>query len=112
MNLYTRCNSCKKDIRIKSSAPTRPELQMEKGEEFQVNCQNCGKIEKKHINDIKAEPNNKIILVGIGIGVLVTIILWNYFGAIGTVSVAIPILLWQQQMSATKTFNSYMIRRK
>jgi hypothetical protein len=85
---------------------------MEKGEEFKVNCQNCGKIEKKHINDIKAEPDNTIILIGVGIGILATIILWNYFGAIGTVSIAIPMLFWQQQMSVTKTFNSYMIRRK
>ncbi|CAM1365318.1 hypothetical protein [Tenacibaculum xiamenense] len=112
MNLYAHCKSCKKDIKIKSSASTRPDLQMEKGDEFNVNCQNCGKMEKKHVNDIKAEPNNTIILIGVGIGILVTIFLWIYFGAIGTISVIIPILFWQQQMSATKSFNSYMIRRK
>jgi len=112
MNLYTYCKSCRKNIKIKSNAETRPDLQMEKGDEFSVNCQNCGIIEKKHVNDIKAEPNNIIIIIGIGIGIMATIILWLYFGAIGTVSMLIPILFWQQQMNLTKSFNSYMIRRK
>lgn len=112
MKLVTYCKSCKKGIRIKSNASTRPDLQMEKGDEFNVNCQNCGKIEKKHVNDIKAEPNNAMILIGIGIGIIATIGLWNFFGAIGTVSAIIPILFWYQQMDATKGFNSYMIRRK
>ena len=112
MKLVTYCKSCKKDIRIKSNASTRPDLQMEKGDEFNVNCQNCGKVEKKHVNDIKAESNNSIILIGIGIGIISAIVLWNIFGAIGTVSGIIPVFLWYQQMDATKGFNSYMIRRK
>ena len=112
MNLYTNCKSCKKDIKIKSSASTRPELQMEKGDEFNVNCQNCGKMEKKHVNDIKAEPNKMILLFGIGVGILATIFLWTFYGAIGTVSIIIPVLFWQQQMNSTKGFNSYLIRRK
>ena len=112
MKLYAYCKSCKKEIKIKSSASTRPELQMEKGDDFNVNCQNCGVIEKKHINDIVAEPNKTIILFGILIGVFVTIFLWIYFGAIGTVSIIIPVLFWQQQNNETKGFNSYLIRRK
>lgn len=112
MKLSTYCKSCKKDIRIKSNASTRPELQMEKGTEFNVNCQNCGKVEKKHVNDIKAEPNNILILIGAGIGIIATIILWNFYGAIGTISITIPVFLWRQQMIATKVFNSYMVRRK
>ena len=112
MNLVTYCKSCKKDIKIKSNASTRPDLQMEKGDEFNVNCQNCGKLEKKHVNDVKAEINNTIILFGVAIGIIATIVLWIFYGAIGTVSAVVPLLLWQQQMSATKSFNSYMIRRK
>lgn len=112
MKLYTHCKSCKKDIKIKSSASTRPDLQMEKGTEFNVNCQNCGNLEKKHVNDIKAEADHKIILIGVGVGILATIFLWIYFGAIGTVSIIIPILFWQQQASTAKSFNSYRIRRK
>ncbi|WP_417291080.1 hypothetical protein [Corallibacter sp.] len=112
MKLVTYCKSCKKDTRIKSNAATRPDLQMEKGDEFNVSCQNCEKVEKKHVNDVKAEPNNTIILIGVGIGIIATIILWSLFGAIGTVSVIIPLLFWYQQMDATKGFNSYMIRRR
>lgn len=112
MKLITRCSSCKKDIKIKSSAATRPDLQMEKGDEFNVNCQNCGKLEKKHVNDIKAEPNNTFILIGVGIGIICAVVLWSIFGAIGAVSGIIPILFWYQQMDATKAFNSYKIKRK
>lgn len=112
MKLVTYCTSCKKDIRIKSHAPTRPDLQINKGDEFMVNCQNCGKFEKKHVNDIKAEPDYTIILTGVAIGIIVTIVLWNIFGVIGAVSAIIPIYFWYQQVEATKGFNSYMIRRR
>lgn len=112
MNLFAFCKSCKKDIKIKSNASTRPDLQMEKGDEFIVNCSKCGKTERKHVNDVRAEPNNTVLLVGAIIGVLVTVFLWMFYGAIGTVSIIIPILFWQQQTIATKSFNSYMIRRK
>lgn len=112
MKLVTRCKSCNKDIRIKSGASTRPDLQMEKGDEFNVNCQNCGKILKKHVNDVKAEINNMLILIGAGIGIVATIVLWVFFGGIGTIGITIPILFWYQQMDATKSFNSYMIRRR
>lgn len=112
MKLNTRCSSCKKDIRIKSTASTRPDLQMEKGDEFSVNCQNCGKVQKRHVNDVKAEINNTLIFIGVGIGIISAIVLWNFFGAIGTISVAIPLIIWYQQMDSIKGFNSYMIRRK
>jgi hypothetical protein len=69
-------------------------------------------MEKKHINDIKAEPNKRILLFGAIIGILATIFLWFFYGAIGTVSIIIPVLFWQQQMNGTKGFNSYLIRRK
>lgn len=112
MNLYTNCKSCKKDIKIKSNASTRPDLQMEKGDEFIVNCLNCGKTEKKHINDIKAAPKKTILWIGVLIGILATIYLWMIYGAVGTVSIIIPLIFWQQQASSVKGFNGYMIRRK
>lgn len=112
IKLTTRCSSCKHNINIKSNAPTRPDLQMEKGDEFNVNCHNCGHLEKKHVNDIRAESNHSFMLICVGIGILLTLILWSFFGAIGTVSITIPILLWYQQMDAKKAFNTFMIRRK
>ncbi|WP_346881526.1 hypothetical protein [uncultured Algibacter sp.] len=112
MNLYTYCKSCKSNINIKSGASTRPDLQMEKGDAFNVNCQNCGTIEKKHVNDIKAESSKAIMLVGLVLGIVATVILWFFFKGIALVVFIIPILVWQQQMAATKAFNSYTIRRK
>ena len=99
MNLYTFCKSCKKEIQINSNAATRPDLQMEKGDEFLVTCQNCGKKEKKHVNDIKAEPNKIILFSGFLLGISITVFLWFYFGAVGTVTGVIPVLIWRQQMS-------------
>jgi len=110
LNIY--CSSCKTDSKIKSQATTRPELQMKKGDEFIFNCINCGKTEKKHINDVKAEIDNRLLIGGTIVGIIATIILWIYFGAIGTVSIGIPLLIWQLQMSSVKTFNAFMIKRK
>lgn len=112
MNKFTYCTSCKKEIKIKTNASTRPDLQMEKGSEFIVNCQNCGKKEKKHVNDIKADVNNKIIVIGVIVGVIISTVLFFYFGLIGALGFTIPLIFWQQQMAAKKAFNSYMIRRK
>lgn len=112
MVLYTNCKSCKATITIKSNASTRPDLQMEKGTEFNVNCSECGSIEKKHVNDVRAEEGKQIVFIGVVLGVIVTIVLWRLFGAIGAVSMVIPILFWKQQINATKIFNSYMVRRK
>lgn len=112
MKLYTNCKSCKKEIKINSSASTRPDLQMEKGDQFNVNCQNCGKTEKKHVNDIIAASNKLMMFIGFVLGGLATLLLWIIYGAIGTVSIIIPLIFWQQQMSSIKGFNSYLIRRK
>ena len=110
--LYVLCKSCKKEIRVKSKATTRPELQTEKGDEFKVNCPNCGNVEKIHVNDIYAGTNYLLISIGIVIGVLVSVFLWIYYGVIGTLGMIIPILFWQEQMKSKSEFNSYMIRRK
>ena len=112
MKLYTNCKSCKAAINIASGAETRPDLQMEKGSEFKVNCTNCGKFDKKHVNDISASPNKTMLLTGIILGIFATIVLWFFYGAIGAASLTIPFLFWQQQVKATHAFNSYMIRRK
>lgn len=112
MRIAASCINCKKDIVIKSNSKTRPDIQMEKGDQFEVRCSHCGNRQDIHVNDIKAEVNNNTILIGAGIGVLITLFLWNLYGAIGTVSMIVPLLIWKQQMDAVKTFNSFMIRRK
>jgi len=112
MKISTHCSSCKKDILIKSNAKTRPDLHMEKGEQFEIRCCACGSRQNVHVNDTKAEMNNTVVLIAAGVGVLITLFLWNNYGAIGTVSMVVPLLIWRQQMDAVKTFNSFMIKRK
>lgn len=112
MLLVTHCKSCKKDIKIKSKATTRPDLQMERGDTFDVRCEHCGTLDKKHVNDVKAVQSKTIMLAGLGLALIVTVVLWNFYGAISTLTIIIPLIIWQQQMAATRTFNSYMIRRK
>ena len=112
MKLYTTCLTCKNDIKIASSASTRPYLQMEKGDNFRVDCKHCGKIYNKHINDIKAKNNPLFLMIGLIVTLFVTAILWIYLGAIGTVTIIIPILFAKQEQEAVKAFNSYTIRRK
>jgi hypothetical protein len=85
---------------------------MAKGDEFYVKCHYCGKIEKKYVNDFNTEPGIAIVLAGIAIGISVIIFLWTHFGTAGTVSAIIPLILWQQQMNAAKSFHSNTKRRK
>ena len=112
MILTTNCNSCRKPIRVTSVAKTRSELQMEKGDTLDINCEHCGTNSKKHVNDIFAEPNKLMLITGVVLGVMATDVLWAYYGAIGTVSIIIPIIYWQRQSKAVHAFNSFMIRRK
>ena len=79
MNLYTVCRSCKQSNNVKSNAITRPDLQMEIGDEFSFNCTKCGNMDKVHINDVSAEPNKKIILIGLILGVVSAIVLFFFY---------------------------------
>ena len=65
-----------------------------------------------HVNDTRADISKMTILIGFGLGLLATIILWNFYGAIGTVSFSIPIIFSAQQQKSVKAFNSFMVRRK
>jgi hypothetical protein len=112
MKLYTICQSCKEEVKIRSMASTRPDLEMEKGETFEINCKKCGLRHNVHVNDVKAKENNTTIIGGIGLSVIVTAILWNFFGAISTISGIIPILIWRQQSSSLHAFNSYRRGRR
>lgn len=85
---------------------------MEKGaDEFNVNCQNCGIIQKTHINDISASPSKMILVGGVVISIMVTLLLLLMLGAIGTITLTIPILMWRQQAASAAGFNSYRLRR-
>lgn len=106
MKLFTYCNSCNEEVPIKSYASTKPELAMEKGEHFSVNCKFCGISMRKKINEVRAKPNKLILVVGLILSVMVTIALWNV-SLVGTISFGIPILIWQQQAKSVHAFNAY-----
>lgn len=113
MKLYIRCTSCKKELTLKSSANTRPDLQMEKGAaEFQVNCMHCGKLFKAHVNDLRAESNVSVTLYSLLATVIIMVVLWFFLGIISTIFFIIPLLVWYAQKQAAKAFNSYLIRRR
>ncbi len=81
-------------------------------DEVHVNCDYCGKLDKKHINRITAVVDNRIMLVGVGVGVISTIVLWNFFGAIATITFCVPIIFWRYDGEKAHRFNSYALKRK
>ena len=111
MNLIANCKSCKAEIKINSNAPTRPELEMDKGEVIKVKCEACGLDQEKHVNDVRAIRDNKVIIGGLLISLLVSIALFYFIGLFGVLVFVIPLLLWQQQYALVKTFNLYRTRR-
>lgn len=64
-------------------APTRPDLEMEKGETFEINCKKCVSRHNVHVNDVVAKEKNTMIILAVGLSVIVTVILWNYSGHSG-----------------------------
>ncbi len=109
MKLFSICTSCKNSLNIKSNAVSRHDLIRDKGEFFVIQCNHCLKNQKIHVNQVRARENKIIIIGGILIGLLITIVLWNFLGAIGTISIAVPILVWRQQQESVHTFNKYII---
>ncbi len=111
MKLFTKCKSCKKEIEVKSSARTRPELENDKGSKFTLDCTSCGLKSENHVNDVRATEDYKIILGGLALSAILTLVLWAFGRLIGTLSAAIPILIWRNENSSVHTFNMYKTRR-
>lgn len=110
MILYTFCHSCKNDISIRSMANTRPELERDKGETFEVRCKKCRTRNQVHVDQVKAKPGKIVIALGVVLGIFVAVIFWRFYWAIGTLSGIIPIIIWRQEMAAAYAFNSYRRR--
>ena len=111
MNLFTKCTACKKLVQVKSNASTRPELASTKGDNFNVNCPHCASNFKTHVNDIEAHTNAIFLIAGVAIGLILTAVLWIFFGGIAVASFLIPVLFYQQESKSTNAFNVYRIRR-
>ena len=113
MRLTYTCSACKKQNYLGYNEATRPELQMKVGgDEVKVNCDYCGKLDKKHINRITAVADNRILLVGLVAGIILSLVLAYFFGLIAAVILSIPIIVWKYENENAHKFNSYAIKRK
>ncbi|AEM70464.1 hypothetical protein Murru_1423 [Allomuricauda ruestringensis DSM 13258] len=113
MRLSYTCSACKKLNYIKHKASTRPDLQVKLGtDDIKVDCENCGKMDKKHLNQITTVVDNRIVLLGLLIGLILTLVFWNTYRAISTASLIIPLLFWISENKALSGFNKFLIKRK
>jgi len=111
MRLIAHCDSCNECIKVSSFAPTRPDLVREKGETLRLECTKCRNISQKHVNDIQAKEGLAPVGIGILISIIVSIVLWKFLGAIGTISIIIPFYIWQAKSKSISTFNNYRLKR-
>ena len=110
MKLSYYCDSCKKENHIKTNAPDRYSFLVEYGNnEINEKCSHCGNNIKKHINRLKAETNNYIIIVSILFAIIITIVFWN-FGFLSTLSGTIPIWTWMYLDKKTNIFNRTRVK--
>jgi len=112
MKLRTKCVSCKKMINFNESVRTRPDLEIIKGESFLLNCDLCGSNQNTHINDVEAIESNSIIFIASAVFFMIAFILWFVFGAVGTIIIVVPLIIWQQHISSIRAFNIYKIPRR
>ncbi|NQY07330.1 MAG: hypothetical protein HRT68_14340 [Flavobacteriaceae bacterium] len=112
MKLFYHCSSCKKENKITIKSDNRYDFQKEVGgDEMNVNCTHCGKLDKKHINRFHAKANKVIILGGLVAGAVATLFLLN-FGWIATATFSIPIFVWLNEEKRASAFNKVMIPRR
>ncbi len=104
---------------------SRAHLQMKFGDEVKVNCNNCGKFEKKHINRISAVIDQRLVIggfiAGLAFGVIfciyiffianVSLSFWKAIAAFGGAIAGIPVFLWNRENTAVGNFNRYAIKR-
>jgi len=110
MKLFTKCKHCKEDILVKSNSNTRPELRSEQGDTAKYKCEKCNRSSERHVNEVRARVNTDVVAYGALLGITVTAILWFLLGAIGTISIIIPLLIYNSQLSSVSAFNFYIVR--
>lgn len=110
MKIYTTCKYCNNEINLKSHSNTRPELRQELGETSKHKCLDCNQTTERHVNEIKAKPDSKVILFGVILGVVFTLVLIFIFGYIASITFAIPFFVYQSQLNNAKLFNSYKVQ--
>ena len=125
MRLTYTCSTCKKQNYLKLKASSRADLQMKFGDEMKVNCNSCGKFEKRHINRISAVVDNRQVVGGFVAGLIIVLLSgvylfsslntgiawWKVIAAAGSTIAGIPVFLWNRENKVVGDFNRYAIRR-
>ena len=111
MHLTTICKNCQEETAVKSHATDRRDLIRDRGETFNIQCNECKKNFTVHVNDVRAQTNPMIMIVALVLGVIFTIALVMVLGFIGTFTLSIPAMIWAQQNKSVRDFNVFMIPR-
>jgi len=108
MKLTATCKSCKIPNPIKSMAMTRPDLAMDKGEEFNLNCKSCGVNSIVHVNQVKVSSSPIPIVIGVIVSLILTLVLLRV-GWIAAATFVIPVYIWRQQQASESAWNRYRL---
>ena len=122
MKLYTRCKSCKEEVSFYSSVNERPELEMQKGKEFDLTCNSCYKKLKYHVNDFDATKSlgQKLTSFGIALALVIALILSEFYvlslglifyGGIFLVPTIAFAIIHKQQQTQLNAFNRFKVKQ-
>ena len=115
MKLYTHCEFCNSQINLKEKTSTRLNLEVKKGKEFDLKCNECRNSQTKHVNDIKAETGYLQPLIGLLLGIAVALFCFFAFKNVVIITTSIltfPLLFIYQERKSTSNFNSNLMSRK
>ncbi len=102
MKIKVKCKECGANIFFKSFVNDRIELAKLKGDNFVLQCNNCNRINKYHVNETEAYINNKFefvfllisLLFIFGTGYYLMKTYWNRAPIIIPVGLFIPVLIY------------------
>ncbi|MBQ4915318.1 hypothetical protein J8L85_12770 [Maribacter sp. MMG018] len=86
MKLIVKCKDCREENKVPNYAEDRVNYAKEFGDEFDLKCKKCDKINKYHVDNIRAEGYslgeiivNRLIIIGIVavISIILKIIFWS-----------------------------------
>ena len=111
MKLKTICGNCHETVPLPYNEESRPYLADKLGgETFAHRCPECGVTTQKHVNDVRADVDNKYVLIAGAVGLVGAVLLWQY-GFIAVLPFLLPVIVYQQLQSGAKAFNRYKLPR-
>lgn len=107
---FFTCPSCHASTPVPTHATDRVDLERDRGESFMVSCKHCLQPRSIHVNEVHAAPNQVITGLGVFAGVAAVVTLWN-LDFIAWVAGALPVIVYQAQLTSANTFNGYSLPR-